>query len=289
MKAPRWAPAILLLACSRYAPPPPPAPRDATRVRAPAPTTWDVLIEVFGAHGIPIRSVDPGSGLLVTDELRVGAEGRESADCGKVNGGRLAPNFARYNALVRGDALTSTVKVTAVWSHQGGKRTVSDCATTNHFEQALEDEVRERAEAGGQVATRGPGGGRRAAPTPGGPPRGPGSPEALAPLSLTDSLAYPPRPNNELLANPNFSRIVGDLDRKGLLLTYREVGGQRLLVDLSATAMMVPSLEYELTQLFLAYANTMIDDTNPTLVLRANGSEVGHYTRSGLEWTGEGR
>jgi hypothetical protein len=288
MKAPRWAPAIFLLACSRYSPPPSPAPRDATQVRAPAATTWDALIEVFGTHGIPIRSVDPGSGLLVTDELRVGREGRESADCGKAGGERLAPNFARYNALVRGDALTSTVKVTAVWSHQGGKRTVNDCATTNHFEQALEDEVQQRAESGGQVAGRGPGGAGRAAP--GGPPRGPGSSETLAPLSLTDSLAYPPRPNNELLANPNFSRVVGDMDRKGLLLTYREVGGQRLLVDLSATALMVPSIEYELTQLFLAYANTMIDDTNPTLVLRANGSEAGHYTRAGLEWTGdEGR
>jgi len=58
----------------------------------------------------------------------------------------------------------------------------------------------------------------------------------------------------------------------------------------NVSAPVASSIEYELTQLFLAYANTMIDDTNPTLVLRATGSEAGHYTRAGLEWTGdEGR
>jgi hypothetical protein len=287
MKAPRWAPAILLLACSRYSPPPSPAPRDATQVRASEGTTWDALIEVLADRGIPIRTFDPASGLVVTDELRVGAEGRGSADCGKLNGQTLPPDFARYNALVRGDSTSSTVKLTAVWALVGGKRKVSACATSNRYEQALEDEVRRRAEAAPQVAARAPAAPRRTVPAPN--HSSAGSSDGLAPLSLSDSLAYPPRPNNELLANPNFSRVVGDMDRKGLLLTYREVGGQRLLVDLSATALMVPSIEYELTQLFLAYANTMIDDTNPTLVLRANGSEVGHYTRAGLEWSGEGK
>jgi hypothetical protein len=281
MKAPRCAPAILLLACGRYTPPSKPVPRDATQVRAPAAESWDAVVETFARRGIPIRTVDPSSGLVVTDELRVGSEGREFADCGKASGHLLYPDVARYNALVRGDSTTSTVKVTVAWAHVAGKRAVSDCATTHRFEQAFEDEVRGRAETQAVVAARAAAGRRKAAANG----EGSASLGALPPLSLTDSLSYPPRPNNELLANPNFSRIVGDMDRKSLLLRYREVGGQRLLVDLSATALMDPSLEYELTQLFLAYGNTMLDDTNPTLILRANGSEVGHYTRAGLEWT----
>jgi hypothetical protein len=241
------------------------------------------VLEAFARRNIPIRTVEPASGLVVTDELRVGPEGRDFADCGKLSGERLRPNFARYNALVRGDSAGSTVKVTVAWAHTGGNHTVNDCATTHRFEQGFEEEVKGRAETAAAVASRAGGGRRRAPVGSGGGALS--SSGALPPLSLTDSLAYPPRPNNELLANPNFSRVVGDMNRKGLLLRYREVGGQRLLVDLSATALMVPSLEYELTQLFLAYGNTMIDDTNPTLILRANGSEVGHYTRDGLEWT----
>ncbi len=280
MKAPRWAPAILLLACGRYTPPSKPVPRDATQIRAPVAESWDAVMETFARRGIPIRTVEPASGLVVTDELRVGSEGRDFADCGKASGHLLYPDVARYNALVRGDSSGSTVKVTAAWAYLGGKRKVNDCATTHRFEQAFEDEVRGRAETEAALAARAAVSRRRTAASDGQASLG-----ALPPLSLTDSLSYPPRPNNELLANPNFSRIVGDMDRKGLLLRYREVGGQRLLVDLSATALMDPSLEYELTQLFLAYGNTMLDDTNPTLILRANGSEVGHYTRAGLEWT----
>jgi hypothetical protein len=103
--------------------------------------------------------------------------------------------------------------------------------------------------------------------------------DASATLDSADA-----RPNNLLLSFEGFRRAIGDMQRKGLLLGYRESALERLEVDLTATAFGEPTLEYQLTRLFLAYGGTMNDDTQPTLVVRANGQQVGLYTRSGLQW-----
>ena len=92
------------------------------------------------------------------------------------------------------------------------------------------------------------------------------------------------RPNNLLLSFEGFSRAMGDMRRKGMILGYREAALERLEVDLTARAFVEPTLEYQLTRLFLAYGATMDEDTQPTVVVRANGQQVGLYTRSGLRW-----
>jgi hypothetical protein len=114
------------------------------------------------------------------------------------------------------------------------------------------------------------------APAPSSHPSGP---PAVGELDSADA-----RPNNLLLSFEGFRRAIGDMQRKGLLLGYRESALERLEVDLTATAFGEPTLEYQLTRLFLAYGSTMNDDTQPTLVVRANGQQVGRYTRSGLQW-----
>jgi hypothetical protein len=92
------------------------------------------------------------------------------------------------------------------------------------------------------------------------------------------------RPNNLLLTFAAFRRAMGDMQRKGMILGYREASLERLEVDLTARAFREPTLEYQLTRLFLAYGETMEEDTQPTLVVRANRQAVGRYTRSGFQW-----
>lgn len=254
--------AVILAACARYAPPPAPPPRDATLVNATAVRTWDAVIDIFADRNIPIRSIERGSRLVVTDELRVGSDG-QYADCGQAADGRLRPNYVRYNALVRGDSAGSTVKVTVFYSYVSDKAVVKDCSTTYVLEQRLESEVKARAEAPTIPAA--------AAPSPGAGPA-PGT-------DLGDG-----RPNNELLAHEGFRRAIGDMQRNGLLLAYREPERERLQVDLSAAAMGQPTLEYQLTRLFLAYGETMYDDSNPILEIRANRQQIGLYSRDGLGW-----
>jgi len=124
---------------------------------------------------------------------------------------------------------------------------------------------------------------------PSGPPSvGESRPALRTPPALKDASealdSADARPNNLLLSFEGFRRAIGDMQRKGLLLGYRESALERLEVDLTATAFGEPTLEYQLTRLFLAYGGTMNDDTQPTLVVRANGQQVGLYTRSGLQW-----
>jgi hypothetical protein len=87
-----------------------------------------------------------------------------------------------------------------------------------------------------------------------------------------------------LLTFAAFRRVMGDMQRKGMILGYREAALERLVVDLTAKAFREPTLEYQLTRLFLAYGETMEEDTQPTLVVRANRQPVGHYTRDGFQW-----
>jgi hypothetical protein len=124
---------------------------------------------------------------------------------------------------------------------------------------------------------------------PSGPPSvGEPRPAQQTPPALKDASealdSADARPNNLLLSFEGFRRAIGDMQRKGLLLGYRESALERLEVDLTATAFGEPTLEYQLTRLFLAYGGTMNDDTQPTLVVQANGQQVGLYTRSGLRW-----
>jgi hypothetical protein len=252
-------------------------------VAAGAGETWDAVVDLFAARNIPIRTIERASGLVSAEELSLDGEGSEWADCGRLNGSPVYPNRAIYNVLVRGDSAGSSVKATVRWVYLNSDRRAVECSTTHAWEEAFEAEVRSRAEsprmAGAMSSSAAP-----ATPAPVSPRRAPAS--APPPTARADE---PPtsgdaRPNNLLLSFEAFRRAMGDMERKGLVLSYRERTIERLEVDLTARAFGEPTLEYQLTRLFLAYGETMYEDTQPTVVIRANGQQVGLYTRAGLRW-----
>jgi len=283
MKACWMVAALAVAACSRYTGPAAPTPREATQVQAPAVVTWDAAIATFAEVGIPIRAIERGSGLIVSDDVRLGVEGRGLADCGTLNSQPLYPNFASYNALVRGDSASSNVKLTVVWSHVGDKAEVKDCSTSHQFERGFEESVKSRAEDSSTgLAERKAPAPRRKPATPARRPRG--TDHSMVPD--TANLDYQnARAAQQLLSNPNFSQVIGDLYRKGLIIEFREVAVERLEVELSALAFSTPALDYQLTRLFLAYGTTLTDATNPIVLLMANGEVTGWYSRGGLQWS----
>jgi hypothetical protein len=242
--------AIVCVACNSYQAPQPPAPRDATHVGASAGQTLDVVVDLFAARNLPIQTIERVTGLVATDELTVGTEGRTWADCGKLHSVLLGPDRAIYSVLVRGDSATSSVKATVRWTYSAARRGGIECSTNHAWEEGFEAAVKAQAERGSRE-----------------PPPGANA-----------------RSNKLLLSYAGFSRVIGDMRRKGMILRYREAALERLEVDLTAWAFGEPTLEYQLTRLFLAYGGTMDEDTQPTLVVRKNGQQVGLYTRSGFQW-----
>jgi hypothetical protein len=260
---------LLCAACNSYRAPLPPAPRDATHVGASAEQTWDAVLDLFAARDIPIRTSERAFGFVATEDLPVGAEGRTWADCGTLNSVRVGPEHAIYNVLVRGDSASSSVKATVRWTSTAARSGMIECSTSHAWEEAFEAEVKAHAE-GARVA-RAPGLARGTVPP-------------VARGDESSGGAANTRPNSLLLTFQAFSRAMGDMRRKGLILGYREAALERLEVDLTAKAFREPTLEYQLTRLFLAYGETMEEDTEPTLVVRANRRQVGRYTRSGFQW-----
>jgi hypothetical protein len=261
---------FIVTACGGYRPPDAPEPRDATRVDASVTRAWDAVVEQFATRNIPIRTVERASGLIVTDQLAVGREGRSWADCGKAHGRAYRPNAASYNVLVRGDSSAATVKATVRWTLADLKGNSVQCVTTHTWEREFEALVKEQAEAAPSATT--------AAPVA-------RAPTAAGAEEYVDSSNA--RPNEILLTFPQFSRAVGDVIRKDIILSYREAALERLEVELSAKAFTEPTLEYHLTRLFLAYSGTLASPTAPAVILRANGQPVGRYSRAGLRWDEE--
>jgi hypothetical protein len=319
---PRLSPALvpLLLGCYGYKPPAPPSPHDGTPVTASTARTWDAVIDIFASRNIPIRTIERVSGIIATEELSVGPEGRRWADCGTSGGGRLRPDHATYNVLVRGDSATATVKATVRWVGSGEKEGPIECSTTHVWEQDFEYDVKARAEQGGFASAQAygsPPGEEPSPPAPGpgasplqpgasAPPavpasqsasQSPGADQSTQTTRLGSDATVPPaatgdvRSNDELMTSEGFRRAIGDMQRKGFLLGYRETDLAVLDVELSAIALTGPTLEYQLTRLFLAYGATLTGGSPPTtLVLRANGQPIGRYTRQGIHWdAGAGR
>jgi len=274
MKRPRLAVVALLAACSTYKYPAPPSPRDATIVNASMGRTWDAVIDLFAARNIPIRTIDRVSGIITTEQLTVGPEGREYGDCGKNGRIRYRPNRASYNVLVRGDSTGSRVKVTVRWIFLTSKFDTFECSTQHVWEQAFESDVKSAAEGHAPPALAAP---RRADST---------QAVATMPDSASSSNA---RPNSMLLTFEGFRRAIGDMKRKGMVLDYREIALERLEVELSARALVEPTLEYLLTRLYLAYGATINGAGHQALVLRANGQPVGRYSSLGLQWDASAR
>jgi hypothetical protein len=112
-------------------------------VNASVGRTWDAVIEYFAEHSVPIRTIDRASGIIVTDPMRVNEDdAMKWADCGEdLLGYRVATQGA-YNALVRGDSTTATIKITALWKTAKGM----ECFSKDVYERELETSIRTRAE-----------------------------------------------------------------------------------------------------------------------------------------------
>jgi hypothetical protein len=282
----RSAPCALFLAgCSFYEPPPTPVPREATPVNASLGHTWDAVIDLFAARNIPIRTIERASGLIASDLLGVNeADEKEGkwGSCGTVDGERIAPNYAIYNVLVRGDSASATVRTTVRWSYVVERSTrLQECTSTYVWERDLEQDVKERAEiAQGRrpLHAEGP-----LSPPPGLPrPAAAGDlPGASAPLP---SPAADIRTNDQLLANVGFRSAVDDVRRLDIVTDFRELRPDTLTVDLGDGAFTSASTEYNLGRLYLAYRGTTDYSGEGALELQHDGRRVGLYVPGRLTW-----
>ena len=306
MSRPLLGSIVLLAGCASYTPPPPPAPRDATPVWASAGHTWDAVVEVFAARNIPIRTIERVSGLIVTDNLNVGPEGKEWANCGNAG---LGPTHGTYNVLVRGDSTRSMVKATVRWSLYVSQAADTECSTTYEWEQGFEEQIKQLAERQSAAMARSPAE-VEDSPPPSAPsaakPTGNGSapssrPAATPPTGSTDreaaasrkareeeaarAKAKLPRSNAELLLERNFQLAVADGTRLGLIDAYGETARDTLVVDLTDEAMVSSGLEYQLGRLFKGYLDNTGRSRASILELRHAGRRVGEYTWNGLART----
>lgn len=294
----RLVPLMALLAAltscgTTYTPPAAPTPREATPVAASAGRTWEAVIELFADRNIPIRTIERASGLIVTDQLSVGREGIEWADCGETRWAQgdkketsdLPPTHATYNVLVRGDSARSTVKATVRWSHALGLATDVGCTSSHVWEDTFERTIKESAEAGYAAAGSTAAASQSAAGTsvPASPPPAP-KPAVSPPPQVrpTPPPADLPRANAELLEAYDFRLAADDVLRLGLVSVYGETARGTLVVDLTQAAMSSTGTEYNLARLYDGYRRTLVTDEPARLELRLGGSKVGEYTRNGL-------
>jgi hypothetical protein len=254
--------------------------------------TWDAVIEVFAARNIPIRTIERVSGLIVTDNLNVGPEGKEWANCGSAG---LGPSHGTYNVLVRGDSIRSMVKATVRWSLYVSQAADTECSTTHEWERRFEDQIKQLAEQQAVAMARAP---AAAEDPPTGDKVTPGSRPAASPTDreaaasrrereaeAARARAKLPRSNAELLLERNFQLAVVDGTRLGLIDAYGETARDTLVVDLTDEAMASSGLEYQLGRLFKGYLDTTGRSRASILELRHAGRRVGEYTWNGLART----
>jgi hypothetical protein len=130
----------LLAGCT---PPAPAPPRPLSPVAAPFATTWNALVDVFAERNIPIKTIDRSSGLLIAElaSVPLSMEGKYFS-CGTLAALLSDPITAAYNITVRGDSTTSQIRAAVSW-RKGSK----DCPSKGVFEDAIEGDVKARAEA----------------------------------------------------------------------------------------------------------------------------------------------
>jgi hypothetical protein len=295
---------VLLSACGGYTRPEPPSPRDATQVNVSMGRTWDAVIDLFAARTIPITTIERVSGIIVTERLSVRSEdGLAWADCGKTSSFMtravpIPPNYGTYNVLVRGDSSRSSVKATVRWVHLDFKHLdiesgVIECSTKHVYERALEAGVKDRAEQPG--VARGSSVAPTIAPsrTPAdSAPRAQALPNPAANSSSATSGYAPPesgvsnasgrRSNAELLAEPDFTRAIHDLQALRFLAGFQELGADSLQVEVSDDAITTNLSEYNLGRLFSAYFRITNWNTRTAVVYTHGGQLIGTYTRTGL-------
>lgn len=272
----------LCVGCSAYQPPAPPTPREATEVDASIGSTWDAVIDMFAARNIPIRTIERASGIIATEELPVGEEGKTWANCGQNNGVALSPSSAIYNVLVRGDSATSLVKATVRWTLTMSGSSVLECSTSHEWERGLETAVKQRAESlragsrDGSTSVAFAGGEH-------GYVSSDGSTSAAGP-AVSGAHAGPGlRSGVELLSEPTFAAAVSDLQSLNAVQGFGETGKDTLTVQLTTAGLRSVAITHYLRRLFYAYryANDLRTDT--LLLLKHTGRMVGTYSATGLD------
>lgn len=137
---------LAILGCASVPVPEPPV-RVPTRVGAPFSKTWDAVVDLFAEKNIAIRNMDKASGFIAAEPSAVTDDAKAWANCGgfSIYGG---PSSAAYNVLVRGDSISSTVRMTVRWVHasRAGIDKTRTCATTGALEDQIEGQIRARAE-----------------------------------------------------------------------------------------------------------------------------------------------
>ena len=94
----------------------------------------------------------------------------------------------------------------------------------------------------------------------------------------------PPRPRAVLEEYPGLHHAIGDVTRIGLAENVAEVRPGLLAVYLAAGGMGVPSAEYNLQRLYLAYSAATRQRETVALELRRNDQVYGWFTREGLRY-----
>jgi hypothetical protein len=161
-----------------------------------------------------------------------------------------------------------------------------ECSTKHVFERELETQIKAHAEKpklAGEL---------RAEPTvkPSGatpPPEGQVPPASDARLSSSSTVSgYAPlssgRPNARLLAEPDFTRAITDLQALRFLAGFQEVGSDSLQVEVSDDALKTNLSEYSLGRLFGAYYRITGWSPGTIGVFSHSGQLLGTYNRSGL-------
>lgn len=251
--------------------------------------SWDAVIDMFAARNIPIRTIERASGIIATEPLAVGDEGKDWADCGQNNGTVLSPNFAIYNVLVRGDSASSRIKATVRWTLTTSATESIECSTSHVWERELEAAAKGRAEAraiSGRDESPSSVSAAVAEPTfassAGATPPSPGSASDGSRLAQARGV----RSGVELLREPTFSTAISDLQSLDALQGFGETGQDTLTVQLTDEGIRSLAIRHYLRRLYYAYryANDLRPDT--LLLLTHGGRVVGTYTETGLDKRG---
>jgi serine/threonine protein kinase len=111
------------------------------------------------------------------------------------------------------------------------------------------------------------------------PPQPPRPTPAVAPKPPPSK---PPRPRAELEENTALRLAIGDVTRVGLAENVVEVRLGLLVLQLAPDGLSVPSAQYNLQRLYLAYSAATDQQDTVALELRRNGEVVGWFSRVGL-------
>jgi serine/threonine protein kinase len=117
------------------------------------------------------------------------------------------------------------------------------------------------------------------------PPQPPRPTPAVAP---NPAPARPPRSLSELEQSPGLRLAIGDVTRVGLAEQVVEARLGLLVLQLAPDGLSVPSAQYNLQRLYLAYS-AATDQPDPVeLELRRNREVVGWFTSGGLRYASPG-